>query len=184
MSGTDRRARIGRIIGAVVAQAVRDAGADGVVVAEAESPEGGLLYEWCEAAIGADRLSARPEPGRWLTAHPGNKTALLLDQVPAATLLPLGDLYASEIAALTGGAWSAPEPVLRLATLAGDVALLDAALRRWAEERRPLAEALAGLPAAAAAELGEALRLNRMARRYYGLVPKLGGRTLGIDLWE
>ncbi len=43
--------------------------------------------------------------------------------------------------------------------------------------------ALEPLGAAAAAEVGRAIEAGRFARRRIGLVPKLGGRTLGIDLF-
>jgi hypothetical protein len=164
-----------------VAQALRAARAAGIALLEPESPEGRLAHAWCLAAVGPGRvLAGRWEPG-WLTAHPANKTALLLGEVPPALLLPLGDLYASEVAQLAGD-WSAPATVRALAELAGDVASLDAALRRWVEERRPLPEALSALPPAAAAAITAALEHTWLARRHCGLVPKLGSRTLGVDL--
>jgi hypothetical protein len=118
-----------------------------------------------------------------LIAHPANKTALLLSPAaPPEPLLPLGDLYASEVRRLAGG-YTLPPAVTALAEAAGGVEALDAALRAHFDERRPLAEALAGLSEGAAAAVVVALRAARFARRRLGLVPKLGARTLGIDLF-
>lgn len=220
MSAAGARARVGAIVAEVVGQAVRDAGARGVVLLDDGSPEAALAYEWCGIALGPDAVWRVPRPagaaveaclgalgsGRGpspeaavvevqrlharleaaargaLAANPANKTALLLGGgIPPEPLLPLGDLYATQVEALAG-AWSAPPQVLRLAGRAGGVAPLDTALMRWLEERRPLEAALEPLGAALAAEVRGVLEAGRFARRRAGLVPKLGSRTLGIDL--
>ncbi|HEX6940167.1 MAG TPA: hypothetical protein VF158_12205 [Longimicrobiales bacterium] len=211
------RARVGGVVAEVVRQAVRDAGATGVVLLDDGSPEAGLAREWCTQALGADAVVCIPPPapaaveacrrvlgadvpgdaaaeeahrfharlaaaGGALVAHPANKTALLLGpRTPPEPLLPLGDLYAGQVATLAG-AWTAPPEVRRLAELAGGVAALDAALHAWLEERRPIDAALAPL-GPAAAEVRRALEAGRFHRRRVGLVPKLGSRTLGIDLF-
>ena len=118
---------------------------------------------------------------RALLAHPANKTALLLAaSVPPEPLLPLGDLYASEVEQLAGS-WSAPPEVAALADAAGGIARLDAALREYVDRRRPAEAALASLPEAARAAVLDALETGRFARRRVGLVPKLTTRTLGVD---
>lgn len=178
-----RHARLGRIIGGVVRQAVEDAGAAGVRIVEADSPEGRLLADWCRLALGDGRVFTGSVEARAVHAHPVTKTVLLLDEPPLAPLLPLGDLYASQAGELTGD-WSAPDSVRELAGLAGGIGALDGALRAWADERRPLGEALAPLGAEAAAAVAAALQAQRWRRWRLGLVPKLGGRTFGIDLWE
>lgn len=211
------RGRVGGVVAEVVRQAVRDAGATGVVLIDDGSPEASLAREWCADAVGADAVIAVPPPSPAavdaccdalgagldggvaaeevhrlharliaaardaLVAHPANKTALLLaSRTPPEPLLPLGDLYAGQVAALTG-AWTAPPDVLRLVDGAGGIAAVDAALYAWLEERRPLDVALASLGRAASG-VHRAIDAGRFARRRVGLVPKLGGRTLGIDL--
>lgn len=180
MSREARLERLARIVGGVVRQAVADAGAPGIVLLDADSPEGGLARRWCAEALGTERVwfDEAAWPAGALTAHPANKTVLLLSPSPTAALLPLGDLYASEVRQLAGD-WSGPATVRSLAAAAGDVASIDAALRRWAEERRGLEEAFDEQP-----ELLRLLRAHRFTRWRGGLVPKLGGRTLGIDLWD
>jgi hypothetical protein len=79
------------------------------------------------AADEARRTLARLVPDA-VAAHPANKTALLLGaSLPPEPLLPLGDLWASEVAALQGG-WSAPPEVAALAEAAGGIEALDADL--------------------------------------------------------
>lgn len=128
------------------------------------------------------RLIARNGDGG-LLANPANKTALVLARRPVPEpLLPLGDLYASDVLALAGG-WSAPAPVRALAKQAGGIEVLDGVLRAHFDERRPLEEAVARLPEAARAAVAQAIEAGRFARRHVGLVPKLGPRTLGLDLF-
>lgn len=215
-----RMERIGFIVGGVIRQAVRDAGARGVAVLDDASPEARLALAWSVAALGADAVITVPVPdsaavdgfralglappdvprdrlvaelhraaGRLvaadrdaLLAHPANKTALLLGTAPPPeALLPLGDLYASQVAELAGG-WTVPDAVRRLADRVGGIDRLDTALVRWAEERRPAAEAFAPL-GDATDDLMAALEAARFARRRLGVIPKLGTRTLGFDLF-
>jgi len=191
-----RRDRIGRVITGVIKQAVADARADGVLLLAAERPESPLARAWCEAAVGkawvisgagSDALTVpvtvTHAGQRLLVAHPASKTTLLLMPVPAAGVYPLGDLYGSELLALAGE-WQPPDSVRELAALAGGAEALDGALRRWAEERRPLPEALGVLSQPAADGVRLALDANRYARSSAHLVPKLTSRTVGIDLRE
>ncbi len=207
--------RVAWVVGGVVRQALRDAGAQLLVILDDGSPEANLAHDWCAAVLGANfvalaRGAAPPagKPGevdpalvaeearRWearlvagrsgvaLVANPANKTALLLTAAPTPEpLLPLGDLYATDVLALSG-AWSGPARVRALAERAGGIEALDGALRAYFDERRPLEEALADLPDQARGELACALAAARFARRRMGLVPKLGPRTLGIDLFQ
>lgn len=214
------KARVGSVVAEVVRQAVRGAGAAGVVLLDDGSPEASLAREWCALGVGADAVWPVRRPGAnearsWaaaidayvgdvdtvleeahrfhcrlvaaargaLIAHPSNKTALLLGSVqPPEPLLPLGDLYASQVAALTG-AWTGPQELVDLANRVGGVAVLDAALHAWLEERRPFDAVVAALGPAAAGEVRRAFDAGRFWRRRVGLVPKLGWRTLGIDLF-
>lgn len=129
------------------------------------------------------RLIAQAAAQGALLANPANKTALLLGTAALPEpLLPLGDLYATDMLALAG-AWSAPPPVRALAELAGGIEALDGALRAHFDERRPLDEALTRVRPEARAPLATALSGARFARRRLGLVPKLGPRTLGLDLF-
>ncbi len=129
------------------------------------------------------RLRAAATAGGALIAHPINKTALLLSpSAPPEPLLPLGDLWATDVREL-GGGYSLPAPVRALAEEAGGIEALDAVLRAHFDERRPLAEAIASMSATARERIQAALVAARFARRHVGLVPKLGPRTAGIDLF-
>ena len=117
-----------------------------------------------------------------LPAHPANKTALLLGGDPSPEpLLPLGDLWATDVLALRGG-WSASPEVEALAADAGGIETLDGALRRLIDGRD--AAALDALPAEIARRIRAMLAAGSAARRYPHVVPKLGGRTLFADLYE
>lgn len=186
--------RVERVVRGVVAAAVRESGAEGVVVLEDGTPEGELVHGWLAAELGAGvvaRASAvagnvqeAVDRNTTLLAHPVNRTALLLGGAPPrADLLPLGDVYASQVEVLAGG-WSAPADVERAARAAGGVAALDAALTRWIDGREEPATALAGLDAAAAGDIVRLYERGRWFRLRPRLVPKLGARTLGIDLWD
>src|SRR5690606_757501 len=125
--------------------------------------EGLLAGGWLRNALGDGRVFSAAVEARSLRAHPANKTALLLGDHPDADLLPLGDLWASEVAVLAGD-WSAPDPVRALVESTGDVAVLDEALRRWTEGREPLARALAELDMAVAERIAQALEQQRWRR--------------------
>lgn len=120
--------------------------------------------------------------GELLVANASNKTTLLLGGLlPPDPLLPLGDLYASEVAAMAG-ACTVPEPVERLATAAGGIEVVDRALWRYLERREPPDAAFATLGPALAAELRALLGRGCWSRMHGRIVPKLGERTLGVDL--
>jgi hypothetical protein len=142
------------------------------------------------------RIVAQERNG--LTAHPANKTALLLGRsIPPEPLLPLGDLYATDIEQLTGS-WSGPPELHELADLirreerAGIVAdilpasgiyQVDSTLRAMFERWVPAEEAVADLPAACRGPFLEAVQRGRFWRERAGLIPKLTTRTIGIDLF-
>ena len=208
-----RLARIAGIVGAVARQALMDRGAQRVALLDDGGPEADLSARMLARALGDDgvirvtasdaevesvlhlspgaaaeavrhevrRMRARLTPGA-LPAHPGNKTALLLNaRLPPEPLLPLGDLWASEVAELAGG-WSAPPAVCRMAEQAGGIAALDDALRAYVDRRDP--HGLDALPREAAEAVRSALAAGRAARMYPVIVPKVGTRTLGVDLFE
>jgi len=211
MSPDQRSARVGAIVGGVITQTLADAGAAGLLVLEDATPEGRLLVHWAATALGADRVHTSPAdtayawmaaggPGReraelrraaarliaaehnWLLAHPANKTAILLSrEPPPERLLPMGDLYASQILELTGGC-TLPAEVDAIAAATGGVNAVDGVLAAWLDERRDLDSALARLGADAANALRQQLRRSRAARRWPRIVPKLGARTLWVDL--
>lgn len=209
-----REVRLAEVIGAVARQALADWGAERIALLDDASPEAALatrLLELGPAAVPlvrvaisaaqlesllqllppsqdpervaaeARRLNARLLGGD-LPALPENKTALLLGgPLPPEPLLPLGDLYASEVAELAGG-WSAPREIRELAESAGGIERLDAALRERLEERNPAG--LAALPLATRAAVEQALVRGRASRLFPRIVPKIGWRTLGVDLFE
>lgn len=129
----------------------------------------------------ARRMRARLMDGV-LVAHPASKTALLLrGELPPEPLLPLGDLWATDVAELAGD-WSAPPEVAAAAEAAGGIGPLDAALRAWADGRDRAA--LDRLPREASERVRALLAAGSASRRNPRIVPKLGGRTLCIDLME
>ncbi len=212
MSGEGpRAARIAEIVGAVARQCLADRGARRVALLDDGSPEAELAALMLERALGEDevlrvtveeaelepllqlagpntrlkdearRLKARLVEGA-VTAHPANRTELLLcAHFPPETLLPLGDLYASEVAELAGG-WSASPEVRSLAGAAGGIEALDAALRRWLEARDPAG--LDALPVEAAMRVQRHFRSGRATRLAPRIIPKMGTRTIGVDLLE
>ena len=208
-----RFGRIAEIVGAVARQALQDRSATRIALLDDGGPEADLAARILAHTLGGEgvirvtaseaevesvlhlvpevmpealrheirRLRARSIP-RALAAHPGNKTALLLNaKLPPEPLLPLGDLWASEVAELAGG-WSAPEPVRRIAEMSSGIEALDDALRAYVDRRDPAG--LDTLPADAADAVRRALAAGRAARMHPVLVPKVGTRTLGVDLFD
>ena len=201
----DLATRVSMVIGAVIEEAVRSAGCTGVVIMDDGSPEAALLSTWCQRSLGGARVWLAQSQGNGrdradeeslrmaarvlarehnaLSAHPANKTALLLGrQIPPEPLLPLGDLYATQIVALAG-AWSAPAEVLALADKAGGIAATDTALRAMFEARKLAQDVVSDLPEPARGPFLEAVRRGRFWRERAGLIPKLSTRTIGIDLF-
>lgn len=205
--------RIADVVGAVARQALADRGVERIALLDDGGPEAAVAARLLGRALGeaavvrvtaggagvepfvphADgvprrrveeevrRLRARLMEGV-LCAHPASKTALLLGgELPPEPLLPLGDLWATDVAALAGG-WSAPPEVAALAEAAGGIDALDAALRRRIDGRD--AAGLDGLPREVADRVRAALAAGTASRRNPRIVPKLGGRTLCIDLME
>lgn len=204
MSDTDAVARVERVVCGVVEAALAASGAAGLLVLDDRSPEGELVHGWLQRAFGdvahritvlasnvqgvepaaAQRMVADREYGRMLTVHPVNRTMLLLGGAPPrADLLPLGDVYASWIRRLHGVCTLSDE-VRAVADAVGGLERLDAALADWIDARADRAAALAGLDPAAATRLMELYERGRFYRLWPRLVPKLGARTLGIDLWD
>jgi hypothetical protein len=201
MSSGTAGARVERVVRGVCAGAVRDSGAAGVVVLEDWTPEGELACEWLVRELGearvwraaslASNVQGRTTPAleaallrEALVAHPANRTALLLGgRIAFADLFPLGDLWASEVEALTGR-WSAPPDVEALAGSAGGAAALDAAVRALLGPGTDAGPPLPGMSPEAAGELRRLYGRGRWWRLRPRVVPKLGNRTLGIDLFD
>jgi hypothetical protein len=204
-----RTSRLAELLGAVALQLLEDRGAARIALLDDGGPEAALAARLLAPALGPERLlrvsagAAEVEsllhlaPGvsadrlagevarlrarlaeDAVAAFPANKTALLLGgELPPEPFLPLGDLWASQVEELAG-AWSGPQAAREAAEALGGVARLDAALAAWSEGRDP--RALDGLPEAAL----RALRSGRASRLHPRIVPKLGYRTLGVDLFE
>jgi hypothetical protein len=210
----EREARIGEVVAAVVAQALADRGATRVALLDDGSPEATLAARLLEGRLtpGALVRVASPPPALEPVLHRSgtkaggeellhelrrlhsrllpdavaasatSKTALLLGgELPPEPLLPLGDLFASEVRSLAGG-WSAPAGVRALAEEAGGIERLDAALRARLDGRDP--DGLLLLPAPLRARVEALLARGRAARAHPRIVPKLGVRTLCVDLFE
>jgi hypothetical protein len=209
----EREDRIAAVVGAVARQALADRGVRRIALLDDGSPEASLAARFLSSALGEEavirvivadaevepvlhlavgtspervreeigRMHARLVPGA-ITANPANKTALLLGgDLPPEPLLPLGDLWASEVAALAGD-WSAPPSVGWLADACGGIEALDGALRAYVDRREP--DGLGTLPAPVADEVRRVLEAGRPARLNPRIVPKVGTRTLGVDLFE
>lgn len=207
----ERPERVREVIVAVVRQALLDRGASRVAILDDGAPEAKLLGDWLGGSLGdaavvmVDRPPPEVEPllrssgagarmrrealrmaarlmDDVVVASPENRTALLLGgALPPEPLLPLGDLFASQVMELCGG-WSAPPEVAAIAERAGGIDALDAALGALLDGRDPAA--LDALPEAVRDEVREALARGRAARRSPYVVPKLSYRTLGIDLFQ
>lgn len=164
--------RIAFVIRGVVRQAMVDAGAEGLRLGHAPTTGSALIERWCGTAFQLN--------GNALVVSAASKTDLLLaGPAPGADLYPLGDLYASELAV-----WGVTEvdPRLRAITQqVGGIEQLDGVLRALLDERRPPDAAFAGLPHIRDAVM-KRLQGTRFRRAHMGIVPKLGARTIGIDL--
>jgi hypothetical protein len=115
-----RYERVARVVAGVVRSALEVTGATAIVLLDAESPEGVLFSRI--ARDHALELTSYADSATTLTAHPANKTALLVGEFfPRVDLLPLGDLYATQVAQLTDG-WSADQAVQVLAAEVGGLA--------------------------------------------------------------
>ena len=163
--------RVAFVVRGVVRQAMLDAGAPAARYMGSPAAGRALIERWCGVAD-ADHAP--------FTISAASKTELLLAAQPtAADLYPLGDLYASELAAF--GVTSLAAELHELAAASGGVEFLDNALRRLLDERRPPAAAFADLPHIRDAVMTR-LQKTRFRRAHMGIVPKLGARTIGIDL--
>ncbi len=177
----DRYDRVSRVIGGVLREALRSTGATAILLLDAESPEG-LLVTRIAGDAGLP-INGYAHDAATLTAHPANKTALLVgDFFPRADLLPLGDLYATQVAALSGG-WTGDDALHRLAGTLGGIEVLDSLLERHIEGRESL-DVLAGLAEPARTSMRRALARTSFNRTRAGLVPKLGSRSIGVDLFD
>ena len=197
---TDARAgRIARVICGVLDAALNASGKQGLVVLDDGSPEAALLIHWCGEYLTSPFWSAEGQPDALddlriralhlateklaLMAWPANKTALLLGSPkPAEPLLPLGDLYATQIRELGHGC-SVPADVQAIADSAGGLDAVDEALQLIYEGWARAEIGAARLPDAARGPFLEAVRAGHFWRQRPGLVPKLGPRTIGIDLF-
>lgn len=167
-------ARVAWVVRGVVQQAIRDAGISGLRLVEPASAASKLVERWCETTFVAG------EPALGVSAL--NKTELLLADVSVhADLYPLGDLYASELATFAPGA-VVSRSVAELAAAAGGLEQLDAGLRGLLDERRTADAAFAGMRHVRD-EVMARLRATRFRRTQTGIIPKLGARTIGIDLF-
>ena len=205
--------RIAEVVGAVARQALADRGLQRVALLDDGGGQAALAARLLARTLGEHavvRVTAEgidPEPylaeaphrARWqvegeirrlrarlvegaLPAHPANKTALLLGgELPPEPLLPLGDLWAAEVLAL-GGEVSVPPDVAALAEAAGGIEPLDDALRALVDGRDPAA--LERLAPDVRDRARRMLAAGRASRRDPRIVPKLGVRTLCIDLME
>ncbi len=192
--------QLAAVVGGVVAAAARDAHRQRLVVVDWAEPETTLL-ERCllladvrlpverASSTGSGHLETLRAHARQRAGHdgllidPANKTAAVLwPERLAEPLLPLADLYATQVDELAGGS-SIPTEGIELVKRAGGIEAVDAFLMSYLDERRPLDDALGAIADRTAADaLRERLEQGWWWRRRVGVVPKIGLRTLGIDL--
>jgi hypothetical protein len=146
----------------VLRQAVFDARATHVSIC-GSGRDAEFLRNLAVATLGADRIQPNG-----LILHPANKTTILLGGAPPAEL---------------AGAASLPAEIEQIAALCGGPAALDRALALLYDERAGWLVALSSVPESARPLLKHALEAARFRRSRVGLVPKLGSRTLGTDLY-
>jgi hypothetical protein len=131
-----------------------------------------------EASELAGRARARAEG--LLLLGSSNKTCLLLSPLPTSCeVLPLGDLFASQISELTGD--STLPPCLR--NVSGErIRAVDKALADYYEEGYGEDRAFGNLESDLRRTVLSALTIARRGWHPRPLVPKLGNATLGLDL--
>ncbi len=166
--------RVARVVRGVVEQAMRDAGASALELVGAASLQSRLIARWC----GVQFATA---PGALLVSAQNKTDLLLAGPTARADLYPLGDLYASQVAGFCGDC-ELTDATVRLVAAAGSVEQLDQALRWLLDERRDEATAFAALPELRATVLDQ-MQQTRFRRAHTGIIPKLGARTIGIDLF-
>ena len=166
--------RVAFIVRGVVRQALHDTGMTSVKFAGCEQRQQELVLGWCDIVQNYDA-------GNALLLSAANKTELLLGEPLAADVYPLGDLYASDLAQLCGG-FDLGDAARRFAERAGGVRELDRALRGLLEERREPDQAFAHI-ASVRDDVMQRLEHNRFRLTHLGVVPKIGARTIGIDLF-
>lgn len=137
---------------------------------------GGDITQDAAALAGRSLASVRG----LLLLGPANKTELLLSPrglVP--DLLPLGDIFASQILDLTGDCTLPP-------ALKGcspkEVAAVDEALEAYYGGRLAQVEAFGGLKKDLRTRVSAGMREAQKGWRPLPLIPKLGVATLGLDL--
>lgn len=201
-----REERLRPLVAAVVRQALADRALAGIVLIDPPGPEGRLLLRWMEAegveAVSPDdaeaervreRLPGRSAREAWravgrawaearglLPASTMHKTGLLLGgEAPPERLLPLGDLYGSEVRALAGGATL---PGVLSPWGEGAMEEVDRALRDHLEAGVPWEEASRSLDPALRESVGTVLARRSRGWMRPPIIPKLSERTLGVDL--
>lgn len=205
--------RVAEIVGAVARQALADRGLSRIALLDDGSEQAELAARLLAHGLGdeaVERVTITPaevEPllPAWpgvprdrvedelrrmrarltdaLAAHPASKTELMMGgALPPEPLLPLGDLWATDVLAL-GAAWSGTAELRSIAEEAGGIETLDAALRRLVDRRESIGWDQ-GLPPTVRERVRLAIRGGAAWRRVPFLVPKLGSRTLGTDLFE
>jgi hypothetical protein len=146
------------------------------VVSPHGSPPEGDLHAEASGLAGA----AMARTTGHLHLGSANKTCLLLSaHVPIQPVLPLGDLYASQVRSLAG---SCTLPPCLQDAPAEILEGVDAGLKAYLEDGFHRHEALAGLPEAMHRKILDALAVARMAWHPIPLIPKLSKATLGLDL--
>jgi hypothetical protein len=165
--------RIGFIVRGVVHQAMRDSGRASLRLLGEPGPESELIERWCGTRFSREAAS--------LTVSSASKTVLLLAGLEQPVdLLPLGDLFATEVQRFCRARPSGS--VAEIANAAGGLEIVDDCLRKLLDERRDPDAAFAAVPHLREPVLRR-LQQTRFRRARAGIIPKLGARTIGIDLF-
>lgn len=138
--------------------------------------------ERVQRVIDAVVARAREAAGSEIRLGSACKTDLLLGADVQADVFPYGDLYYSQVKEIAGNA-KVSDSVAAVAEACGGLDALEQALILYYDRRMDWATAVAHLPAEARELLWQKLEQARFRRKSYGIVPKLGPRTIGIDLY-
>jgi hypothetical protein len=166
--------RVAFIVNGVVQHAIRESGRSALRLVGESTPESELIERWCGLRFSRDAVA--------LTVSAANKTVLLLagpDQ--PVDLAPLGDLYFTEVSRFCRGC-RLTGSVAEFANAAGGPEVLDDCLRKLLDERRSPDAAFAAVPKLRE-PIMKRLQQTRFRRARTGIIPKIGPRTIGIDLF-
>jgi hypothetical protein len=160
-----------------VAELLEAAGAGSSIREDQAGLGGGMTRDASDLAARAVALS---RGGESLLLGTENKTQLLLSFQPTVPpILPLGDLYASEVRVLAGDC-TVPPPLAGIRP--EQLSAVDSSLRAYFEDGLSADQAFSGIEPDRRRVVRRLLEGSRKRWHPLPLIPKLGDGTLGVDL--